>query len=198
MLAPLKVPFATAVYAIAGLVLAKFWFDAIYWPTLAAALSAIALMLGLAPVGRNYIPSKPRRALAFFEAYWWVNGLATAVLTCAAVLATVELTGLAGTEDPTKELVTQSSAALTALIGGVVVATKDADETFGKRIAKEFQARFTMEGQEEEGKVTLRRESPSLIAVFTRYENGWTDWSEVNRGERVESLQQNLHRDRAS
>lgn len=197
MLAPMKVPFATAVYAITGLLLAQYWYDGMYWPTLVAAILTIVLMFGLTPLARRYIATRPVRALKFFEAYWWVNGLATAVLTCGGVLVAVQFTKLGGEGDPTKELFAQASAALTALIGGVVVATKDADESLGKRIAKEFQARFTMEGQNEKGKVTLHRESPSLIAVFTRYENGWTDWSESNRYERAQSLQDHLDRDRA-
>ena len=109
---------------------------------------------------------------------------------------TVSLTAAAGKDDPVKEVVTQVSAALTALISGLVVATKDADETLGKRIAKEFQARFTVVGQEEEGKTALKADSPSLLAVFTRYENGWTDWSKDNRDARVASLDEHLAADR--
>lgn len=197
MLAPLKVPLATAVYTLVGILLASWWFAEVYWPVWLAAALAVALAFGLAPLGRRLVTTRPRQALRVFESYAWVNGLLTAVATSATVLVTVSLTAAAGTDDPIKELVTQASAAITALIGGVVVATKDADETLGTRIAKEFQACFTVVGQEEPGKVALRPESPSLLAVFTKYANGWTDWSKDNREARVAALSDHLAADRA-
>jgi hypothetical protein len=156
----------------------------------------IALALGVAPIARSRITSNPVFALRTFEAYSWINGLLAAVAASATILVSVELTGIAGTASPQKELVTQVSTALTALIGGLVVATKDADETLGKRIAKEFQARFTLQGQPGAGKVALKAGSPSLLAVFTKYANGWTDWTADNRAARVQKLKANLAADR--
>jgi len=181
MLAPLRLPLATVVFTALGLLLAKLWYDGNQWATGIALAIAAALALSIAPVARGFITSKPARSLALFESYSWVNGLLTAVATAATVLVTVQLTAVAGKDDPLKELVTQTCAALTALIGGIVVATKDVDESLGKWIAKEFQSRFTMEGQDPGGKVVLKRDSPSLLAIFTKYENGWTDWSKDNR-----------------
>lgn len=196
MLAPLRVPLATAAYTLVGVLLATFWFDGVRWPVWGTAVLAILLALALTPVARSLITSRPLAALRVFESYSWVNGLLTAVATSVTVLVTVSLTAAAGKDDPVKEVVTQVSAALTALISGLVVATKDADETLGKRIAKEFQAKFTVVGQEEEGKTALKADSPSLLAVFTRYENGWTDWSKDNRDARVASLDEHLAADR--
>jgi|tagenome__1003787_1003787.scaffolds.fasta_scaffold20817796_3 hypothetical protein len=196
MLAPLKVPLATVVYTALGILLAKFWYDGAPWATLVALFVAAALALSTAPLARQLITSKPSLSLDLFESYSWITGLLTAVATAATVLVTVELAAVAGKEDPLKELVTQASAALTALIGGVVVATKDVDESLGKWIAKEFQLRFTMEGQEPGEKVVLKKDSPSLLAVFTKYENGWTDWSKDNRAARVKSLEENLSNDK--
>ncbi len=205
LLAPLKAPLATAVYTLVGVLLAKYWYDGLYWPTWVALAVAIALAVGIAPAARSLITRRPQTALRAFESYAWINGLLAAVAVCTTVLVTVELTALAGKEDPLKELVTQASTALTALIGGIVVATKDEDEALGKWIAKEFQAKFTMRGQvamgpEEErtvnGTVPLNPESKSLIAVYTKYSHGWTDWSKDNRVARIKSLQENLATDR--
>ena len=197
MLAPLKVPVATALYTLVGLLLAKLWYDDRHWPLWIALAVAVALALAMAPLARAQITQRPLVALRVFETYSWINGLLAAVGACAAVLVTVGLSSVAGSDNPTKELVSQASAALTTLIGGLVVATKDADETLGRRIAKEFQGRFTMEGQPEQGKVALKRDSPSLLALFTKYENGWTDWSEDNRAARVQALAAHLPADRA-
>jgi hypothetical protein len=206
LLAPLKVPLATAAYTLVGLVLAKYWYDGVYWPTWVALLGAVALAVGIAPAARSLITRRPKAALRAFESYAWLNGLLAAVATCATVLVTVKLSAVAGEKDPVKELITQASTALTALIGGVVVATKDQDETLGKWIAKEFQAKFTVRGQEAQGQgpqaqdvpglVTLKPDSASLIALHTKYENGWTDWSKDNRVARVECLHDNLAADR--
>jgi len=195
MLAPLIVPLATALYTLLGVLLAKFWYDNVYWPVVVALIVAVILAAAVAPVSRAFITSSPMAALRSFEAYSWINGLLAAVAASATVIVTVELAAVAGKDDPLKELVTQVSAALTALIGGMVVATKDADETLGKRIAKEFRAKFTMEGHPEAGKMTLKRDSPSLLAVFTNYSNSWTDWSADNREARIKSLRDNLATD---
>jgi predicted lysophospholipase L1 biosynthesis ABC-type transport system permease subunit len=198
MLEPLKVPLATALYTLLGLLLATFWYDDVHWPLWTAVAAAIVLALGVAPIARAQITRKPVIALRVFEAYGWINGLVAAVATCTTVLVSVELGALGGKDDPVKELVTQVTTALTSLIGGIVVATKDADATLGRRIAREFQSRFTLEGQPDPGdKLALKRGSPSLLAVFTKYENGWTDWSEDNRAARIRSLDENLAADRA-
>jgi hypothetical protein len=196
MLAPLKVPLATAVFTLLGVLLAKYWYDDVHWPLWLALVVVLLLALGMTPAARSQITTNPLRALRLFETYSWINGLLAAVASCATVLVTIELTALAGDENPVKQLVTSASAALTALISGVVVATKDIDETLGKRIAKEFQKKFTMPGSAKEGEVVLSAGSKSLIAVFTRYENGWTDWSADNREARVKSLAANLASDR--
>jgi len=196
MLAPLRVPVATALYALLGILLAKYWYDGVHWPMWTALGAVVALALGTAPTARSLITRRPLLALRVFETYSWINGLLAAVAACATVLVTVRLTEAAGGNDPVKELVTQASAALITLIGGVLVATKDVDETLGKRIAKEFQAKFTMRGQEQDGKVALKEGSAALLAVFTKYENGWTDWSGDNRTARITLLQDNLARDR--
>lgn len=197
MLSPLKIPVATAVYTLLGVLLAKYWFDGIHWPMWLALIIAGAAALGVAPIARSQITSKPVVAMRAFETYSWINGLLAAIAACATVLVTVELSAIAGKDDPLKELITQATAALTTLIGGVVVATKDADETLGKRIAKEFESKFTVEGQPENGKVALKPDSAALLAVFSKYANGWTDWSRDNRTARVESLRDNLASDKA-
>ena len=196
MLAPLKVPVATALYTLLGVLLAKLWYDDVHWPLWVSLVVVTALAVGTAPLARAEITRRPLVALRIFETYSWINGLLAAVAACTTVLVTIELSAVAGKDDPVKELVTQASAALTTLIGGIVVATKDADETLGRRIAKEFQARFTMAGQTGTGAVPLAPGSPSLLAVFTKYENGWTDWTADNRLARVTSLQEHLAADR--
>ncbi|MGN9914694.1 hypothetical protein ACTMTJ_44915 [Phytohabitans sp. LJ34] len=196
MLAPLRVPLATALYALIGILLARYWYDGVHWPTWTTLGVAAALAFCAAPTARSQITRRPLLAMRIFETYSWINGLLAAVAACATVLVTVKLAAAGGDDDPLKELVTQASAALTTLIGGIVVATKDVDETLGKRIAKEFQAKFTVQGQEQEGKVTLERDSAALLAVFTKYENGWTDWSEDTRAARIKSLEDNLVTDR--
>lgn len=200
MLAPLRAPLVTALYSAVGVLLAKTWYDGSRWPSLLVLLVSLALALGLAPLARRNITTNPRSALRLFESYSWVNGLLAAVLAALTIVVTIEFASVAGKVDPQKELVTQLSAAITSLLGGLLVATKDEDESLGKRIAKEFQARFTMAGQTKnaEGKVPLKKGSPSLIAVFTNYDYGWTDWSSANRRERVEELQKNLAADRTA
>jgi hypothetical protein len=185
VLAPMKVPIATALYTLLGVLLAKYWYDGVYWLTVLVLAVALLLAIVVAPLARNFITRYPMAALGMFEGYSWINGLLAAVAACATVLVTVELSALAPEDDPVKELFTQVSAALTTLIGGVVVATKDTDETLGKGIAKEFQGKFTIEGNPKKGKVQLKPDSPSLLAVFTRYANDWTDWSRENRKARI-------------
>lgn len=196
MLAPLKVPVASAAYTLIGLLLAKYWYDGVYWPTWLTLAVALALAFGIAPIARRFITTKPTLALRAFESYGWINGLLSAVAACVAVLVTVKLTAVAGKDDPVKQLVTQASTALTALIGGIVVATKDTDDKLGKWIAREFQAKFTRAGKGEPGKVALKAGSESEVAVFTRYANHWTDWSEDNRAARVKALNEHLAADR--
>lgn len=196
MLAPLKDPLVSVLYTLLGLLLAKWWFDGLIWPALVLLGLCLVFTLALSPAADSQIVVNPKRALRILEAYAWVNGLLAASAVCVTTLVMVTGNGLAGKEDPTMTLIKAVATALTTLIGGVFVATKDADDTVGKRIAKQFQEKFTMEGQEddegEESKVVLKKGSESILALFTRYAYGWTDWTEDNRRARIDSLATHL------
>lgn len=211
MLAPLKAPAITAAYTLVGLLLTRWWFDGHYWPAILLLVVSTVLALAIWPIGSALITRQPLRALTLFESYAWVNGLLAAAAVCVSSLAAITLGGIAPGEDPLKSLIGQAGTALTTLVAGIFVAAKDADETLGKRIGNEFKSRFTMEGQvlsqerrSKEPPAVLRRWadeakrelSPSLIAVFAEYANGWTDWSEDNRRARVKSLAANLDKDK--
>jgi hypothetical protein len=196
MLGSLRVLLLTATYTIVGVGLAWLWYRGQYGLVGALALIALLLAAAVAPLARRLITTQPMLALHVFEAYSWVNGLLAAVVTSTTVVVTIEFAKVTPAADPDKELLKQVGAAIIALIGGLVVATKDVDATLGKHIEKEFQAKFTLEGAPAPGKVGLKKKSKSLIAVFTRYANNWTDWSKDNRHARVLTLQENLVKDR--
>ena len=133
MFASLRVPVATAVYTLVGVLLAKYWFRR--HPLADLARPGGGRRGGIRESPRSpagSLRSKPMLALRTFESYWWINGLLAAVAACVSVLVAVKFTGGGRQGGPGEELVGQMSAALTTLIGGIVVATKDTDDKLGK------------------------------------------------------------------
>jgi len=201
VIGPLLTPLLTAIYALTGVAIAAYWYsgerEAI--PIGAVLVAVLAFLCWL--LARHWVTRRPRTAVTLYELLGLLVSLVSAIIGGIAVVLTITFTGLAGTAEPQKTLITSLSAALTALLTGVFVSVKELDDAIGKMVAKEFKSRYWQSAGLKDSQIAEKRRrhptlfevpnlSPAITAVEAEWDSDWTDWSRDARRERAKVISQ--------